>query len=51
MVESKPPRPPEGNVSKISTDGNKEKASKIKKCRSKKPQNKPSPDPETETDF
>ena len=51
MVKSKPPRPPEGNKLKIPTDGNKGQASKPKKYRGKKPQNKPSLDPETETDF
>ena len=52
MVESKPSRPPEGNELKISTDGNKVQASKPKKYRGKKqPQNKPSMEPETETDF
>ena len=51
MVESKPSRPLEGNESKISTDGNKGQASKPKKYRGKKPQNKPSPEPEAETDF
>ena len=51
MVESKPSRPPEGNESKILTDGNKGQASKPKKYRDKNPQNKPIPEPETETDF
>ena len=52
MVESKPSRPPEGNELKIPTDGNKGQASKPKKYRGKKqPQNKPSMEPETETDF
>ena len=51
MVKSKPSRPPEGNELKIPTDGNKGKFSKPKKYRGKKPQNKPSPDPKTKTDF
>ena len=51
MVESKPSRPPEGNESKIPTDGNKGKASNNKKYRGQKPRNKPSPDPKAETDF
>ena len=51
MVKSKLYRPPEGNELKILTDGNKGQASKPKKCRGKKPQNKPSPEPKTETDF
>ena len=36
---------------KILTEYNKEKASKPKKYRGKKPQNKPIPEPETDTDF
>ena len=51
MVESKPSRPPEGNEFNIPTDGNKGQASKPKKYRGKKPQNKPSLEPKTETDF
>ena len=52
MVESKPSRPPEGNESKILTDGNKVKVSKPKKYRGKKqPRNKSSLDPKTETDL
>ena len=51
MVKSKPSRPPEGNELKIPTDGNKVQASKPKKYRDKNPQNKPIPEPETETDF
>ena len=51
MVESKPSCPPEDNELKTLTDGNKGKAYKTKKYRVKKPWNKPSPDPETETDF
>ena len=51
MVKSKPSRPPEGNESKISTDGNKGQYSNPKKYRGKKPRNKPSPGPEAETDF
>ena len=52
MVKSKPSRPPEGNELKIPTDGNKGQAYKPKNYRGKKqPQNKPSMEPETETDF
>ena len=51
MVKSKPSRPPEGNELKIPTDRNKGQASKPKKYRGKKPRNKPSPDPKTETDL
>ena len=52
MVESKPSRPPEGNKLKIPTDGNKGQVSKPKKYRgNKKPRNKSSLEPETETDF
>ena len=51
MVESKPSHPPEGNELKILTDRNKGKYSKPKKFRGKKPQNKPSPEPEVEADF
>ena len=52
MVKQKPSHPPEGNGLNILTDGNKGKASKPKKYRGKKqPRNKPSLDPETETDF
>ena len=51
MVKSKPSRPPEGNESKIPTDGNKGNASNTKKYRGKKHQNKPSTEPKTETDF
>ena len=51
MVESKPPRPPEGNELKIQNDVNKGQASNPKKYRGKKPRNKPILEPETETDF
>ena len=51
MVESKPSRPPEGNELKIPTDGKKGQAYKPNNYRGKKPQKKPSPDPETKTDF
>ena len=51
MDRSKPSRPPEGNELNILTDGNKLQASNPKNYRGKKPQNKPSLDPETETDF
>ena len=51
MIKLKTYRPPEGNEFKIHTDRNKGQASEPKKYRGKKPQNKPSPDPETETDF
>ena len=43
--------PPEGNKLKVLTDGNKGKASKTKNYRGKKPRNKPSPDPEANTNF
>ena len=51
MDKSKPYRPPEGNELKIMTDKKKGKASTTNKYRVKKPKNKPSPYPETETDF
>ena len=51
MVKSKTPRPPEGNELKIPTDRNKGQVYKPKKYIGKKPQNKPSPDPKTKTDF
>ena len=51
MVKQKLSRPPEGNELNIPTDVNKGQASKPKKYRGNKPQNKPSPDIETETDF
>ena len=51
MVELKLSRSPEGSESKISNGGNKGQVSKSKKYRGKKPQNKPIPDPKTETDF
>ena len=51
MVKLKPSRPPEGNELKITTDRNKVKASKPKKYIGKKPRNKPSPEPKTETGF
>ena len=51
IVKSKPSRPPEGNESNIPNDGNKGQASKTNNYRGKKPWNKPSPEPKTETDF
>ena len=51
MVELKPSWPTKGNESKIPANGNKVKYSKPKNYRGEKPQNKPSPDPEFETDF
>ena len=51
MVESKPPRPPEGNELNFPTDRNKVQSSNPKKYRGKKPRNKPSPEPEAKTDF
>ena len=51
MVKSKPSCPPEGNELNIPTDRNKVQAYKPKNCRGKKPQNKPSPEPETKTGF
>ena len=51
MVEPKLSCPSKGNESNILTDGNKGQAPKTKKYRSKKPQNKPSLDPEAETDL
>ena len=51
MVKSKPSCPPEGNELNILTDGNKGQASNLKNYRSKKPLNKPIPEPEAETDF
>ena len=51
MVKLKPSCPPEGNKLKIPTDWNKGQASNPKKYKGKKTQNKPSVDPETETDF
>ena len=51
MVEVKPYRPHEGDELKIPPGGNQGQASKTKKYRGKKPQNKPIPDPEGETDF
>ena len=52
MLESKPSRPPEGIELKILTYGNKGQASNPKKYIGKKqPLNKPSLEPETETDF
>ena len=50
MVESKPSRPSEGNESKIPTEGNKGQASNPNNYIGKKPQNKPSPEPEAKTD-
>ena len=47
----KPSQPPEGNESKIPTDGNKGQAFKPKKYRGKKTQNKLIPEPEAETEF
>ena len=51
MVKFIPSCPPEGNDSKIPTDSNKGQESNPKKYRGKKPSNKPSPEPETDTDF
>ena len=51
MVVSKLPLTHEGNELKNLTDGNKGKASKPKNYRGKKPQNNPSPDPKSETNF
>ena len=51
MVESKLSHPSQDNESKILTDSNKWQASNPKTYRYDKPQNKPSPDPEAETDF
>ena len=51
MVESKPPRLPEGNEYKVSTDGNKGQDPNPKKYRGNKHQNKPTPEPKAETDF
>ena len=51
MVESKRSRPPENNKLKIPTDRNKGLASEPKKYRGKKPQNKPSLEPKTQTDL
>ena len=51
MVESKPSCPPEGNELKIPTYGNKGQASRPKNYKGKEPQNKPSPEPKTETNF
>ena len=47
----KPSRPPKGNESNILTHRRKGQASNTKKCRGKKPQNKPSPYPESKIDF
>ena len=47
----KPSFPPEGNELNIPTDRNKGQASKTKMYRGKKHQNKPSPEPKTNTDF
>ena len=51
MDKPKPSRLSEGNESNISTDRNKGKSSKPKKYRDNKPQNKPSPEPKTDTEF
>ena len=51
MVKLKSSRTLEGNESKIPTEGNKGQASNPKKYRGKKPQNKPIPELETDTDF
>ena len=51
MVKLKPYRPPEGNELNIPTYGKKWQAFKPKKYRGKKPQNKPSLDPETDTEL
>ena len=47
----KPSCPPEGNQSKNPTDGNMGQASNPKKYRGKKPQNKPTLEPEANTEF
>ena len=51
MIKQKTSRPYESNESKIPTDGNKREASKPKNFRGRKPRNKPSLEPGTETDF
>ena len=51
MIKSKPSCPPEGIELKIQTNGNKEQDSKPKKYTGNKPQNIPSSDPKTDTDF
>ena len=51
MVKLKESHSTEGNELKIPTDENKGQSSKPKKYRCKKPQNKPIPEPKTETDF
>ena len=51
MVESKTSRPLEVNELKIPTDRNKVQSSKPNNYRGKKPQNKPSPEPKTKTEF
>ena len=51
MVQSKAPRPHEGNELKIPTERNKGKVSKPNKYRYNKPWNKPIPESRTKTDF
>ena len=51
MVKSKPSFPLEDNESKIQTDRNKGRASKPNHYRGKKPQNKLSPYPKSDTNF
>ena len=51
MAKYRPSCPPEGNELKTTIEGNKGQASRPKKYRGKKPQNKPILDPETKTDF
>ena len=51
MVKSKPSRPPEVNESNIPTDGNKGQTFDPNKYRGKKPQNKPSPELEADTEI
>ena len=51
MVKSKPSHQPKGNESKNLIDGNKGQTYKLKKCRGKKPRNKPSPEHEYKTHF
>ena len=52
MIELKQSCPPEGNALNVPTDGNKGQSSKPNKyiCK-KQPQNKPSLESKTETDF
>ena len=51
MVESKPYQPPEGNESKIPTERNNGIASNTKNYIVKDTQNKPRPEPKSETYF